>query len=222
MGWRRKAAAGEAGLAARQAMRLASRHSRLVDFLRFVLPAIALFLIGLVVLWPHISGYGSLIMPMLRTDQVVDVDAMRMQKPRYVGQTRNAEPYAVTADTATMDPAHPNRVHLDNLAAEIARAGQRDVHLMALAGIYYRDNEKLDLDGGIELTTTDGYRFETRSARVHLGQGMVIGREPVTGSGPAGNLSAERFEIRDGGDVLRFEGRVRVTLPSRAGGGEAS
>lgn len=223
MRWRRQAAAGEAGLAERRAMQLASRHSRMVDLLRFVLPVIALLLIGLVVLWPQImGGYGSLIMPMLRTDQVIDVDAMRMQKPRYVGQTRNAEPYTVTADTATMDPAHPNRIHLDNLAAEIARTGQRDVHLMALAGVYHRDQEELDLDGGIELTTSDGYRFTTQSAQLRLDRGTVVGHQPITGDGPAGTLSAERFEIRDGGDVLRFEGRVRVTLPSRAGGGEAS
>lgn len=223
MRWRTRQSAGGPPTSAGPALQRASRHSQLVDLLRFALPAAALILIGVVVLWPRIiGGYGSLIMPMLRSEQVADVDAMRMQKPRYVGQTRNAEPYAVTADSAIMDPARPNRLHLERLAADIARAGQRHIHLLALAGIYHRRTERLDLDGGIELTTSDGYQFATQSAQVDLDQGRVVGRTPITGSGPAGTLSADRFEIRDGGDILHFQGRVRVVLQPRSGGGESS
>jgi hypothetical protein len=43
----------------------------------------------------------------------------------------------------------------------------------------------------------------------------VVGEQPIQGSGPTGTLSADRFEIRDSGEVLRFEGRVKVTLPPR-------
>lgn len=203
--------------------RPAQRSSRMVELLRYLLPATALSLVALVVLWPQlIGGAGGLIAPIFANAEIDGTDVMLMHNPRYLGQTKDAKPYAVTAASAYVDPKQPNRVHLDGLAAEIAAASQRDVNVVALAGTYYRAAEKLDLNGGIELTTSDGYRFETKSARINLQSGQVIGREPIAGVGPTGTLSADRFEIRDGGDVLRFEGRVKVTLPPGPPRDEAS
>ena len=44
-------------------------------------------------------------------------------------------------------------------------------------------------------------RFATPSAQVDLEQGQVHGSEPIEGQGPPGTLSADRFEIRDAGDL---------------------
>ena len=41
-------------------------------------------------------------------------------------------------------------------------------------------------------------------------------------SGPTGTLSANRFEIQESGDVLRFDGRVRVTIQPQTEGDAAS
>ena len=192
-------------------------YTRAVRVLRYVLPAIALLLIGLVVAWPQLMGSGAgLIAPMLAPGQIDGADVMRMHNPRYVGRTSNAEPFEVTAASAHLDPTQPNRIHLDQLAADIATAGTRQVRLLAVSGIYDRDAEDVNLTGGIELTTSDGYRFETPSAFLKLDRGRVVGQEPIAGSGPSGTIAAERFEFRDGGDVLRFNGRVRVTLHPRS------
>ena len=192
-------------------------YTRVVRLLRYVLPAIAAFLIGLVVAWPQLVGNGGgLIAPMLAPGQIDGVDVMRMDNPRYVGRTSDAKPFEVTAASARLDPTQPNRIHLDQLAADIATAGTRQVRLQAVSGIYDRDTEDVNLSGGIELTTSDGYRFETPSALLKLDRGRVVGQEPIAGSGPSGTIAAERFEFRDGGDVLRFNGRVRVTLHPRS------
>ena len=188
-------------------------YTRVVRVLRYVLPGIAAFLIGLVVAWPQLVGNGGgLIAPMLAPGEIDGADVMRMHNPRYVGRTSAAEPFEVTAASAHLDPTRPNRIHLDQLAADIATAGTRQVRLVAVSGIYDRDTEDVNLSGGIEVTTSDGYRFETASALVKLDRGRVVGQEPIAGSGPSGTIAAERFEFRDGGDVLRFNGRVRVTL----------
>jgi lipopolysaccharide export system protein LptC len=200
-----------------------SLASRTVELLRYILPAIALALVALVVLWPQlIGGAGGLIAPIFANAEIEGADVMLMHNPRYVGQTKDAEPYELTAASAYIDPKRPNRVHLDHLAAELTPASKRNLNLVALKGLYYRADDKLDLDGDIELTTSDGYRFETQSARINLERGRVIGEQPIQGFGPTGTLSADRFEIRDGGDLLRFEGRVKVTLPPRQPRDEAS
>jgi lipopolysaccharide export system protein LptC len=192
-------------------------HARALRFLRYLLPAVALSLIGLVVAWPQLMGSGSgLIAPMLVPGQIEGGDVMRMHNPRYVGRTSDAEPFAVTAASARLDPTQPNRIHLDQLAADIATASTRQVRLLAVSGVYDRDTENVNLSGGIEVTTSDGYHFETPSALLKLDRGRVVGEEPIAGSGPSGTIAAERFEFRDGGEVLRFNGRVRVTFHPRA------
>lgn len=204
-------AAGAAG-APLAGARVTDRYSRLVDLLRYLLPATALMLIVLVAWWPQLVGsYGGLIAPMLAGDFPA-ADAMRMHNARYLGRSKSDKPYEVTAASAYLDPIRPNRVHLRSLAADIDTASDHAVRLLALKGVYYREGGRLDLAGGIEMTTSDGYRFETERARVSLTGSRVVGNRPIVGTGPAGTLSADRFEIRDGGDVLRFEGRVKVTL----------
>ncbi len=199
------------------AMQPRRTYVRAVRVLRYVLPAIAAFLIGLAVAWPQLVGNGGgLIAPMLAPGQIDGADVMRMHNPRYVGRTSDAEPFEVTAASAHLDPTRPNRIHLDQLAADLATAGTRQVRLVAVSGIYDRDTEDVNLSGGIELTTSDGYRFETPSALVKLDRGRVVGQEAIAGSGPSGTIAAQRFEFRDGGDVLRFNGRVRVTLHPRS------
>jgi lipopolysaccharide export system protein LptC len=190
------------------------RSSRIIGLLRYLLPAIALGLIALVVLWPQlIGGAGGLIAPIFANAEIDGADVMLMHNPRYVGRTKDAEPYELTAASAYVDPEKPSLIHLEQLAAELTPASKRDLRLVALSGLYNRAADKLDLDGDIALTTSDGYRFETQRARINLQAGRVVGNQPVAGSGPTGTLSADRFEIHDSGQLLRFEGRVKVTLP---------
>lgn len=137
---------------------------------------------------------------------------MRMADPRYVGRTKASEVYEVTAMSAFLDPTNQDRIRLEQLQAVFEPAGSSAVHLRADEGIYLREQELLELDGDLELTFGEGYRFTTESADVDLGRGHVAGTEPISGDGPVGVLAADGFDIEDGGKLLRFEGRVQVTI----------
>ncbi len=201
------------GNAARLVRQPGDRHSRRVDRLRFLLPAAALSLLAVVVAWPWVTGgYHGLIVPVFKSAVEQASDAMRMASPRYVGRTRAAEPYEVTALSAFLDPTDPDRIHLDGLQAVLERADSSTVRLRADEGVYFRAKDALDLEGALELTFGEGYRFRTAKAHVDLGRGRVEGPMPVTGDGPVGTLAADRFDIENGGERLRFEGRVRVTI----------
>lgn len=193
--------------------RLGGRYSRRVDRLRFVLPAIALLLLALVMAWPWITGgYHGLIVPVIKSAIDHQSDVMRMAKPRYVGKTRKSEPYEVTATSAFLDPSDPDRIHLDHLQAVLERTGAEAVHLRADEGTFLRKEDVLELDGDLELTFGEGYRFTTESAHIDFDLGRVAGVEPVSGEGPVGELAADGFDIEDGGRLLRFQGRVQVTI----------
>ncbi len=109
-----------------------------------------------------------------------------------------------------MDPAQPDRIHLDQLVADIATAGTREVRLLAASGIYDRASEDVDLAGGIEVTTSDGYRFETPSARVNLERGRVVGRRADR------RVGSERHHC---GRALRVPGRRRACCVSTGASG---
>lgn len=195
-------------------------RSRTIDVLRVLLPAVALILVALAVAWPQIMrGTVGIAVPIFATGDDGETDRLRMASPRYVGQTKRSRPYELTAASASLDPLEANIIHLDRPAADLALGEAGDVHLNAVAGTYDRDADKLLLDGGIEVVTSSGYRFATPSARVNLAQGQVRGWQPIEGAGPTGKLSADRFEIKEAGDILRFEGRVKVTLLPPAGDG---
>lgn len=192
---------------------MGGRHSRRVDRLRFFLPAIALLLLAVVMAWPWLTGgYGGLIVPVIKNAAVHASDVMRMSNPRYVGSTKTDEAFEVTASSAFLDPSDPDRIQLDQLDATLEQKGASAVHLRADAGIYLRKHDVLELEGDLEVTFGPGYRFQTESAEVDLERGHVMGTEPIIGDGPVGTLAAEKFDIKDGGKRLRFEGRVQVTI----------
>jgi lipopolysaccharide export system protein LptC len=205
----------------RRGWRRAGRHSRFVDVMRYLLPATAALLVGLVVAWPYVMGDGEgLIVPLYDNERIEAADPMRMQAPRYVGRGGDDRPYEVRARSAVLDPGAPDRIELDELQADVV-ARLRELHVEALIGVYHRDERKLDLSGGIDMISSDGYRLRTDSALVDLATGGLVSETPVWADGPAGSMSAERFEIEEGGDVMRFHDNVRVqfrTVPRAEGG----
>jgi lipopolysaccharide export system protein LptC len=201
----------------RSVRRRPGRRSRLIDVLLVLLPLLALILAGLVLAWPQIMRDSGIGVPSFVSGDADQPDMLRMDSPRYVGQSRSDRPYEVTARAASLDPLQPTIVHLDRPSADIALGDAGEVRVTANSGTYDRGNERLLLDGGIEVVTSSGYRFVTPSAHVNLAQGQIRGWQQIEGAGPAGTLSANHFEIRDSGDLLRFDGRVRVTIMPPAG-----
>jgi lipopolysaccharide export system protein LptC len=131
--------------------------------------------------------------------------------PRYVGTDERDRRYVVTARDAALDPLDPDSVALTQPEAEVELGGGA-LRVEAGSGLYRRDAQTLDLADGITLRAASGYRVRTSTAHVDLDEGMAGGDDAVAGDGPLGTLEARGFEIRDGGSVITFGGRVRVVV----------
>ena len=189
------------------------RYSRFVRAMRVALPVGAFALLALLLAWPRLHGPESdVIRP---TADRVDLERdgrVRLDHPRYVGDGSGGRSFTVEAEVARVDPTAPRRIELERMHAELpARSGRR-ISVDAGRAVYDRDDALLDLDGGIDVVTDDGYRLHTDAAVVAIEPGMLTTRAPVQGSGPEGELAADRLEVRDGGDLMRFSGNVRVRL----------
>ncbi|WGF89805.1 LPS export ABC transporter periplasmic protein LptC [Marinivivus vitaminiproducens] len=196
----------------------AHRPSRFVRFLRWALPSGVIGSLLLLALWPQLFTMTDLPVR-IAVDQAqrAAAEALSMRNPSYTGTTGRDVPYAVRAESATLEPGQPERVRLRGITAELD--DERAWQLNAVGAIFNTDTREIALDGGITLHSADGYALNTQSAAVDLRNGRVSGDQRVDGRGPGGTVAADRFEVEDSGTRMEFEGRVRVVLqPGQAAG----
>lgn len=122
----------------------AHRTSRLVRTLRWALPAGVIGSILAVVLWPYVQTVTD--MPVrIAVDQAqrAAAEALSMRNPSYTGTTGSDVPYAVRADSATLEPGDPERVRLHGIRAELN--DERAWQLSAVGAVFNTDTREIAL-----------------------------------------------------------------------------
>ena len=190
-----------------------SRYSGFVGLMRYLLPAAAAALLGLVVAWPLVSDGGEGIHIPLATDAGID-GRLTMLNASYQGADAKNRPFAVRGAEAFQPENDSPIVHLSGVEADIFTDPAQNgvLALSANEGLYQRDAERLDLTGDVTVRSDAGHEFITTEAHIDLTAGSAKGHEPVSGKGPHGLLDAGNFALLDRGQVMTFGGRVRVTL----------
>ena len=196
-----------------RAVRAAGRHSRLVRVVRIVLP------VGVVV------GLTALVLntyfkPMQLFDKLPNVSGklavqgskITMELPRIAGFTRDARAYELNAETAVQDITRPDLIELQNLRAKMEMQDKDVVLLVAKSGTYNSKADKVILREEIVITSEQGYKALLREAAVEMKKGNVVSDQPVTITLPNGMLKANRLEVFDSGDLIRFDRGVVLDL----------
>ncbi len=137
-----------------------------------------------------------------------------MTSPTFLGADDDGRPFQLSAERAIRREAS-GRIEL------VQPEARQDVDGLSRAvvadwGAYHELSQELQLDGDVRLDLGDGHVFQTARATMKLEEGQVDGPSPVRGDGPMGSIAADRFEIRDDGAALRFEGGVRLSVDASA------
>jgi len=133
-----------------------------------------------------------------------------MMKPHYQGVDAHNKPFTVTAEHGVQQDK--DTMLLDTLRADMIGANGEWMAMNAGAGELNNTAKTLKLTKSVELFYEGGYQFRTDHADVDIGKGTASGDSPVQGQGPAGTLEAKNFSIVDRGDVIHFNGAVKVIL----------
>jgi len=191
---------------------LGRTYSRFVSLMKVALPVAALGLIAALVAWPggDVSRPGAL--PLSFANVKVDPTGLTMESPRYVGVDNQGQAYTVTAGEAIQDKADAERVDLTNPEADISLKSGTWFHLQAESGVIHPKLNTIDLDGAVELFSSDGWEAHGSAVSANLDEGTARSALPVTGKGPPGTISSDRFEAWDSGNRIRFMGNVRMTV----------
>jgi lipopolysaccharide export system protein LptC len=82
----------------------------------------------------------------------------------------------------------------------------------AQSGLYNSKTELLTLSTNIVVTSTNGYEALLSEAVLDVRAGKIVSEKPVVVKTSTLNINANRMEVTDGGDLMRFEQGVTVLL----------
>jgi lipopolysaccharide export system protein LptC len=188
-------------------------YSRFVSLLKFLLPAVALTLIGLLLLWPQMNPLPTKVGFTKAT--VEDLENLRMLAPRMIGRDEKNQPYTVTADQATQAAASSDVTDLVKPKGDMQINTGAWVALTADTGTYNKQSQMLHLEGNVNVFHDAGYEIQTSSADVNLDKGDAQGDKPVFGQGPDSELQGEGFRLYNKGARIIVTGQSRVVIHAR-------
>jgi lipopolysaccharide export system protein LptC len=142
---------------------------------------------------------------------VVSGTKVTMEQPHLSGFTSDARAYELTADTAAQDMTKPDMVELRNIRAKVEMQDKSMMELTAINGFYDSKGETLRLDRDIRLNTS-GYRARLSEAMIDIRKGNVVSEHPVEVKMLQGTLNANRLDIVDSGEVVRFHDGVVMDM----------
>jgi lipopolysaccharide export system protein LptC len=200
-----------------RAFRRAVRHSRHVRMLRIAVPAATILaLIGGIALPALFAPLRALSqLPVDLGSVVVSGSKIMMQQPRIAGFTRENRRYDLTAQAAGQDLTKPDLVELRGIHATLE---QEDGPLEATArdGLYNSKSELLTLSNDIKVNSASGLQAMLSEAVLDTRAGKITSEKPVVIQTPTVNVNANRMEVSDNGEVMRFEQGVVVLLLPKA------
>ena len=196
-----------------RAFRAARRHSRLVRILRITVPVVVMMGLTIVALITYFNPLRMLAkLPINIDNLVVSGTKVTMEQPRLSGFTSDARAYELTADTAAQDMTKPDIVELRNIRAKVEMQDKTSMLMTAVTGIYDAKGETLKLDREILLRSSTGFQGRLSEALIDIRKGNVVSEHPVEVKLLQGTLNANRLDIFDSGDVVRFHGGVVMDM----------
>lgn len=193
--------------------RAAARHSRFVRFLRIAIPVSIVIIAGLVVAAAFFNPFRLIAHFPIDPGKVsLSGTKIVMELPRVNGFTSDARPYEMTARVAAQDITKPEVLELTDVSARSDLKDGQHVNLTAINGVYNTKSEILKLRDHVVMNSSNGYEGHFSEATVNVTTGYIVSDSPVQVKLPDGMLDANRLEVLEGGDLLRFGGGVEMTL----------
>jgi lipopolysaccharide export system protein LptC len=189
------------------------RRARAVLWLKRVLPAIALSLLSLIVLWPELrqitEAGGRAVRRLTRAATLNGA----LLDAHYRGVDEHGQAYTVTATSGRQ--MTPDLVSLNQPKADTTLSNGSWIMVTADHGVFAQHRSELDLWGHVVLYRDDGIVVRTATATIDLKTGYASGAETVSAEGPFGTLDAYGYGVGDKGEMAQFTGPARLILNAK-------
>lgn len=187
-----------------------SSHDRNVRVARVALPAFVGALAAVLAIAPLTQrAEMSFVLAKDRVDMATE--RMRVTQARYRGQDDKGQAFTLNAGTAVQATSKSPVVELGRLSAELASATGTST-LVAPQARYNLNSEKLDVNGPLTYSSTDGYKLSTSNVGADLNTRQLSSNSPVTGELPVGRFSAGNIKADLGTRTVTLGGRARLHI----------
>lgn len=194
-------------------MARADTHTRVVGWLKVILPLTALAILStLFLVARRIDPEAAL--PYAEVDVEDLAREPRMTAPSYAGTTSDGAALTLSADEAR-PAAEGSLAQAARLRLALDTPDGALTELLAGSAVMQEATREVILSGGVTVTTSSGYRLETAEVAAKLDRTGLESRAPVVATGPAGEITADRMTLSQdtrtpGAYVLVFNGSVRL------------
>ncbi len=186
-------------------------YTRFVGLMKIALPVAALFIVSTVIVYSTLQNANDRLA--INIEEIKEVgEDLQMTQPKLTFTDKKERDYLVVADTAIQNPDNQDIWDLKDIDADLTPQGGGWIKLTSTSGILNSQQEVLDLMGVVDVTSHDGYEFHAVTAEVNFGEGSVVSRDPVKGNGPGGAISADSFQMVEGGNKITFKGDVQLRV----------
>ena len=200
-------------------MRQARRHSFFVRFLKYLLPTLAVVLLG---------AYGAyfLVINKFKSEcadksrkgcfdpgQIkIDPTNLTMENPKYDGFGTDGSHYVIRAKTAVTDLRQTGPVKLTTIDGDITQLTGIVTNLKAVWGTFDQKKDILELYEKIDIDGSTGMKARLTRATIHNKESRIISPEPVYAENDTGNIRSNSMTMNTKSRQATFLNDVHVKL----------
>jgi lipopolysaccharide export system protein LptC len=187
-------------------------HSRLVGWLKIVLPLAALAVLATLFLFARKIDPSDAI-PYAEVDIQERLREPRMTDASYSGVTADGAAINLRAEAAV--PGADGQARATGLSGRLEAPDGSITDIRAKAGHLDRAAGTVALTSGVQLDTSSGYHLQTDEVSMALDRTSVIAPAMVRAEGPAGEILADSAVLNSADDgsghyLLVFKGNVKL------------
>ncbi len=169
-------------------------HSRVVAFLKVVLPLSALALLSTLFLFARNVDPTANI-PFAQIDLEERARDQQITAPYIAGKNNRGDLVALTASTAKPDPENAARIFVNKLDARIDLVGGQQVTFSSEEGLVDNAQQQASLMGGVLILTSTGYSVRTKSLTTSLSELRAEAENKIEATGPPGDFTAGAMQL---------------------------
>ena len=186
-------------------------YSRMVAWLKILLPLLAVAVLGTVFLINTDNGFESGF-TFTKADRETLEAGSFLSHPQIDGMTNKGEPYHLTAEKIAPLRDDPNLVEVTSLSGDFRFLAGDKVTLAAESALFDIRAQTITLQTGGRIETSDGNIAEIKTLVVQIETGEMSGTG-IEANGPLWQFSTDQFGIEANdteNHVLWFENNVKV------------
>ena len=170
-------------------------HSRLVAWMKIILPLLALGLLSTLFLISRTVDPTKNI-PITSIDLEQRADDLGATNPSFAGVTNRGDQISIRADQAKPDASDPEHLMARTVAAQLRLTSGTVIDITSNRAEMNQGTLTANLEGAVHVVTTNGYDLTTERLNTRLDRLFAETPGPVQGVAPVGTIEAGRMLLK--------------------------